>query len=65
MNIHEHQAKELLKKFGAPVPEGIVIYDLKEIKKKIKKLAEVNLVFKAQIHATSTLILLLFLSILP
>jgi len=51
MNIHEHQAKELLKKFGAPVPEGIVIYDLKEIKKKIKKLAEVNLVVKAQIHA--------------
>ena len=51
MNIHEHQAKELLKKFGAPVPEGIVIYDLKDIKKKIKKLAEVNLVVKAQIHA--------------
>ena len=38
MNIHEHQAKELLKKFGAPVPEGIVIYDLKEIKKKNKKI---------------------------
>ena len=51
MNIHEHQAKELLKKFGAPVPEGVVIYDLEEIKKKVKKLAQGNLIVKAQIHA--------------
>ena len=27
MNIHEHQAKEILKEFGAPVSEGIVIFD--------------------------------------
>ena len=37
MNIHEHQAKELLKEFGVPVPNGFVIYDIKEITKKIKK----------------------------
>ena len=30
MNIHEHQAKELLKKFGAPVSKGVVIYNLNE-----------------------------------
>ena len=35
MNIHEHQAKEILKEFGASVPEGVVIYDIKEIKEKI------------------------------
>ncbi len=50
MNIHEHQAKDILKEFGAPVPEGVVIYDIKEIKEKIKKLGS-NLIIKAQIHA--------------
>ena len=25
MNIHEHQAKDLLKEFGAPVPKGVVV----------------------------------------
>ena len=31
MNIHEHQAKEILKEFGAPVWNGVVITSLKEI----------------------------------
>ena len=26
MNIHEHQAKEILKEFEAPVSNGVVIY---------------------------------------
>ena len=34
MNIHEHQAKEILKKFNAPVSNGIVVYDVNEIEKK-------------------------------
>ena len=51
MNIHEHQAKELLKEFGVPVPNGFVIYDIKEINKKIKKLNSSTFVLKAQIHA--------------
>jgi len=51
MNIHEYQAKDLLKEFGAPVPKGVVIYDIKEISKKIKTLGTNNLVVKAQIHA--------------
>ena len=51
MNIHEHQANELLKEFGAPIPKGVVIYDLNEIKEKIKILNSESLVIKAQIHA--------------
>ena len=31
MNIHEHQAKEILKEFGAPVSNGIVIFSVDEI----------------------------------
>ena len=51
MDIHEHQAKEILKKFGVPIPNGIVIFDTKEILKKIDKLKSTNFVVKAQIHA--------------
>ena len=51
MNIHEHQAKELLKEFGAPVSNGIVIFDLKDLDKKIKFLKGDKFVVKAQIHA--------------
>ena len=51
MNIHEHQAKELLKKFGAPIPLGVVVYNTNEILTKIKPLKTKNLVVKAQIHA--------------
>ena len=36
MNIHEYQAKQILKEFGAMVPNGEVILNLKEIEKKIK-----------------------------
>ena len=51
MNIHEHQAKEILKEFGAPVSNGIVIYSQDEINQKIKKLKGKEFVLKAQIHA--------------
>jgi len=51
MNIHEHQAKEILKEFGAPVSNGVVIFTPKEIDKKIKLLNSEKLVLKAQIHA--------------
>jgi len=51
MNIHEHQAKEILKKFGIPILNGVVVYDLIEVTKKIKKLNSSNFVIKAQIHA--------------
>ena len=51
MNIHEHQAKEILKEFGAPVSNGVVIYSIDEIKEKISKLKTKEFVLKAQIHA--------------
>ena len=51
MNIHEHQAKDLLREFGAPVSRGIVIYSPEEIDKKIFKLNSKQFVLKAQIHA--------------
>ena len=51
MNIHEHQAKDILKKFGAPVSNGVVIFSTDEIKTKIKHLKSKQFVLKAQIHA--------------
>ncbi|MDC0059565.1 ADP-forming succinate--CoA ligase subunit beta [Pelagibacteraceae bacterium] len=51
MNIHEHQAKEILKKFNIPVPKGVVILNPKDINKKIDEFSSYNLVIKAQIHA--------------
>ena len=51
MNIHEHQAKEILKEFGAPISNGVVIHSIDEIKEKIKTLNSKEFVLKAQIHA--------------
>ena len=51
MNIHEHQAKEILKKFGANVPNGTVIFSLEEIDEKFKNLKTNKIILKAQIHA--------------
>ena len=51
MNIHEYQAKEILKEFGAPVSKGVVIFSIDEISKKISKLSKKEFVLKAQIHA--------------
>ena len=51
MNIHEHQAKEILKSFDAPISKGIVIMSKDEIKKKIENLNGEEFVVKAQIHA--------------
>jgi succinyl-CoA synthetase beta subunit len=51
MNIHEHQAKKILKEYGAPVSNGVVIHSLDEISDKIKLLNSSAYVVKAQIHA--------------
>ena len=51
MNIHEHQAKEILKEFGAPISNGVVIHSIDEINKKISQLKSKEFVLKAQIHA--------------
>ena len=51
MNIHEHQAKQILKKYGATVPEGVFSFDVKELIEKAKFLKTDKYVLKAQIHA--------------
>ena len=51
MNIHEYQAKELLKKFGAPVPNGVYGSTTEEILNKTKLLNTEKYVLKAQIHS--------------
>ena len=51
MNIHEYQAKELLAKFGAPVPAGYAAMSVEEAVEASKKLPGPLYVVKAQIHA--------------
>jgi len=51
MNIHEHQAKQILKKYGAIVPEGIFAFTVDELVEKAKLLKTNKYVLKAQIHA--------------
>ena len=51
MNIHEHQAKQILKEFGAVVPEGVFAFTVKDLIEKCKKLKTDKYVLKAQIHA--------------
>ena len=51
MNIHEYQAKKLLKKFGAPVPNGVHGSTTEEILNKTKLLNTEKYVLKAQIHS--------------
>ena len=51
MNIHEHQAKQILKKFGAVVPDGVFGFTVEELLQKCKSLKTDKYVLKAQIHA--------------
>jgi succinyl-CoA synthetase beta subunit len=51
MNIHEYQAKEVLKNFGVPVPRGIPAFNVDEAVKAAQDLGGPVWVVKAQIHA--------------
>jgi succinyl-CoA synthetase beta subunit len=51
MNIHEHQAKQILKKYGAVVPEGVFAFTVEDLIEKVKSLKTEKFVLKAQIHA--------------
>ena len=51
MNIHEHQAKQILKKYGASVPKGDFALTVNELIEKAKKIKTEKYVLKAQIHA--------------
>jgi succinyl-CoA synthetase beta subunit len=51
MNIHEYQAKAVLREFGVPVPRGIPAFSVEEAEKAAKDLGGPVWVVKAQIHA--------------
>jgi succinyl-CoA synthetase beta subunit len=51
MNIHEYQAKVVLREFGIPVPRGIAAFSVEEAEKAAHQLGGPVWVVKAQIHA--------------
>ncbi|MEM0944286.1 MAG: ATP-grasp domain-containing protein, partial [Pseudomonadota bacterium] len=51
MNIHEYQAKELLKSYGAPVANGVPVLAREDAAKAVAALPGPVWVVKAQIHA--------------
>jgi succinyl-CoA synthetase beta subunit len=51
MNIHEHQAKQVLAEFGVPVPRGFAAFSVDEAVEAAEKLGGPVWVVKAQIHA--------------
>ena len=51
MKIHEYQGKEILKKYGVPVPRGEVVFTIDEAVKAAEKIGGSVWVVKAQIHA--------------
>ena len=51
MNIHEYQAKAILRNFGVPVPEGHVVYNSNSARDWARRLGEGPWAVKAQIHA--------------
>ena len=51
MNIHEYQAKQLLKGYGAPVAEGVPVLKIEEAEAAAKSLPGPLYVVKSQIHA--------------
>jgi len=51
MNIHEYQAKQVLKSFGAPVAEGVAITSADQAEAAAKQLPGPLYVVKSQIHA--------------
>lgn len=52
MNIHEYQAKELLKRYGINIPRGFVVTDTKQLENCVFELGK-TYVAKVQIHAGS------------
>ena len=51
MNIHEYQAKAVLKEFGAPVADGVAVLSAEEAERAANQLSGPVWVVKAQIHA--------------
>jgi len=51
MNVHEYQAKAILRNFGVPVPDGHVVYNINSARDWARRLGEGPYAVKAQIHA--------------
>jgi succinyl-CoA synthetase beta subunit/malate-CoA ligase subunit beta len=51
MNIHEYQAKELLKAYGVPIPPGEVVYTERAAGRVAEEIGGTSWVVKAQVHA--------------
>jgi len=51
MKVHEHQAKEIFKKYGLPVPEGYPAFTVEEAVEAAQQIGKFPVVVKAQIHA--------------
>ena len=51
MNIHEYQAKELLRRYGVPIPDGHVAWTQDEAEQAVRRLPGPVFVVKAQLHA--------------
>ncbi len=51
MKVHEHQAKEIFRKYGLPVPEGYPAFTVEEAVEAAQQIGKFPVVVKAQIHA--------------
>lgn len=51
MNIHEYQAKEILRNYSVPVPNGIVVHNVEEAERAAWQIKTDLAVVKAQIHS--------------
>ena len=51
MNLHEYQAKELLKQYGLPAPRGFVANNIEEVVTAADQLGTNEWIVKAQVHA--------------
>ena len=51
MDIHEYQAKEILKKFGVAVPDGALAYSPEQAAYRARELGGNRWIVKAQVHA--------------
>ncbi len=51
MKVHEHQAKEVFRKYGLPVPEGYPAFTVEEAVEAAQQIGRFPVVVKAQIHA--------------
>ena len=51
MDIHEHQAKEILANFGVPVPQGGIAFTPEQAVFRLRELGSERCVVKAQVHS--------------